>query len=205
MKNKGKKLIIMGLLLILAAFFLASYNLYDQWRAQMSSRQAMELLEQWIPEEIPQQPESGGKTKVPGYVLNPEMEMPVKTVNGVDYIGVLRIPKLGLELPVISKWSYPNMKIAPSRYDGSAYTGDLIIAGHNYVSHFGNLETLSAGDAVIFTDMDGNTFTYRVADMEILPATAVEEMEGGDWDLTLFTCTIGGQSRVTVRCEATNV
>jgi sortase A len=25
-------------------------------------------------------------------------------------------------------------------------------------------------------------------------------MESGDWDLTLFTCTTGGQSRITVRC-----
>ncbi len=29
----------------------------------------------------------------------------------------------------------------------------------------------------------------------------VEEMITGDWDLTLFTCTLGGQTRVTVRCQ----
>jgi sortase A len=29
----------------------------------------------------------------------------------------------------------------------------------------------------------------------------VEEMESDEWDLTLFTCTIGGKSRVTIRCE----
>ncbi len=28
----------------------------------------------------------------------------------------------------------------------------------------------------------------------------VEEMENGDWDLTLFTCAWGGRSRVAVRC-----
>jgi sortase A len=36
--------------------------------------------------------------------------------------------------------------------------------------------------------------------MEILSPFAVEEMTSGDWDMTLFTCTVGGQSRVTVRC-----
>ena len=34
-----------------------------------------------------------------------------------------------------------------------------------------------------------------------LPGTAIQEMEAGDWDLTLFTCDAGGTARVTVRCE----
>ena len=38
-------------------------------------------------------------------------------------------------------------------------------------------------------------------EIERLRPTAVKEMTSGDWDLTLFTCTVGGQSRVTVRCE----
>jgi len=40
-----------------------------------------------------------------------------------------------------------------------------------------------------------------VAAREVLLPTAVEEMTAGEWDLTLFTCTLGGRSRVTVRCE----
>ena len=53
---------------------------------------------------------------------------------------------------------------------------------------------------MIFTDVDGNIFRYTVADLEQLEGTDVKEMEAGDWDLTLFTCTLGGQYRVTVRC-----
>ena len=49
--------------------------------------------------------------------------------------------------------------------------------------------------------MDGNVFRYEVVELETLMPTAIEEMTSGDWDLTLFTCTIGGGSRVTVRCE----
>lgn len=44
---------------------------------------------------------------LPDYMLCPDMEMPVKTIEGVDYIGILTIPALELELPVISEWSYP--------------------------------------------------------------------------------------------------
>ena len=75
----------------------------------------------------------------------------------------------------------------------------MIICAHNYVTHFGRLRNLLPGDQVIFTDIDGDEFYYTVAEMDTLPGTAVEEMESGDWDLTLFTCTMGGQSRVTVR------
>ncbi|MGN0969549.1 MAG: sortase, partial [Evtepia sp.] len=56
---------------------------------------------------------------------------------------------------------------------------------------------------VLFTDADGNQFRYTVAQVETLAKTAVEEMAAGDWDLTLFTCTLGGQTRVTVRCVET--
>ena len=53
---------------------------------------------------------------------------------------------------------------------------------------------------MIFTDTDGNIFNYTVSELEQLNPTDVREMISGDWDLTLFTCTLGGQYRVTVRC-----
>ena len=194
MKHKGKGLIFTGLLLIAAALFLTGYNLFDQMRAQRSAAQAAAQLAERLPQTT--------QTDVPDYLLTPEMEMPVETIDGVDYVGVLRIPALALELPVINQWSYPLLKIAPCRYSGSAYQNNLVLCAHNYASHFGNLKNLHIGDAVTFTDMDGNLFTYQVAELETLPPQATEEMENGDWDLTLFTCTVGGQSRVTVRCTA---
>lgn len=78
---------------------------------------------------------------------------------------------------------------------------NMVIAGHNYSSHFGNLKNLSQGDTVIFTDVDGNRFHYRVIELETLVPDAVDDLTSGGWDLTLFTCTIGGRSRVTVRCS----
>ena len=79
-----------------------------------------------------------------------------------------------------------------------------MLAGHNYPAHFGLLSRLREGDAVRFTDMDGNVFSYQVTGQERLSPTAVEAMTAGeDWDLTLFTCTLDGQTRVTVRCTLT--
>ena len=51
-----------------------------------------------------------------------------------------------------------------------------------------------------FTDVEGNVLSYTVAETELLDGSDVEAMEAGDWDLTLFTCTVGGKTRVTVRC-----
>ena len=60
------------------------------------------------------------------------------------------------------------------------------------------------GDEITFTDVDGNMFGYEVIELETLSPFAIEEMTGGNWDLTLFTCTVGGQYRVTVRCVLAN-
>ena len=201
-KRKGTWLMTGGLLLIAAALLLTCYNLWDERRAAAS---AGEILLELEPETVrPEVPEAGGEVEIPDYILDPGREMPAVEVRGDPYIGVLELPALGLELPVLSRWSYPALKEAPCRYTGSAYQGDLIIAGHNYRSHFGGLKNLTPGDTVRFRDVDGNVFAYTVAEVETLDKYAVAEMEAGDWDLTLFTCTYGGAARVTVRCTADN-
>ena len=191
-----------GLLLIAAALALAAYNVIDAQRAARSAAQALEALSQTTAVSAAE-PEEASADNAPAYLADPEMPMPTVSFDGNDYIGRVDIPSLGLSLPVISEWSYPRLKIAPCRYTGSAYLDNLIIAAHNYSSHFGNLNRLNTGDTVMFTDVDGNQFTYAVSLIEDLPGTAIEEMQAGEWDLTLFTCTLGGRSRVTVRCERT--
>jgi len=141
------------------------------------------------------------EVEIPDYILNPDMKMPVVRHDGQDYIGILEIPAIDLKIPVISEWNYPRLRIAPCRYAGSAYTGNLVISAHNYATHFGGLKKLYEGAAVIFTDADGNRFNYRVGGIETLGPRAVEEMVDSGWDLSLFTCTPGGSYRVTVRCE----
>lgn len=200
-KRKGKIPILLGLLLLAAALFLTAANLYEGLQAEQASDGAADRLEERMPEKGQEKGKGQEETEIPDYVLNPEMEMPEEEVDGVPYIGMLRIPALTLELPVISGWSYPNLRIAPCRYGGSAYQDDLVIAAHNYLCHFGTLQNLQQGDAVTFTDVDGNIFSYEVAVIEVLEPTAIEEMLSGEYDLTLFTCTLGGASRVTVRCD----
>lgn len=215
MKRKGSLLMGLGAALILAAAILAAFNMLEARQAQQASEQVVQVLVRQItpPETIPEetqpaetQPEDAQEPEIPevtlpDYLRFPGMEMPVVNVDGRDYVATLAIPTLELELPVISEWSYPALKKSPCRYQGSAYTGDLILMAHNYDSHFGRLKNLRPGDRVAVTDMDGNEFSYQVVELEELPGNAIEDMAAGEWDLTLFTCTYGGRSRVTVRCE----
>ena len=193
--NRGTVWINAGLLLIAAALFLSVYNEWESHEARDSARQVIAQLCDALPTE------AGEPTTLPDV----RREMPVKTINGRDYIGVLSIPSLELELPVISQWDYPALKVAPCRYSGSLYQDNLIICAHNYASHFGKLKELQPGDIVLFTDMDEHVVTFQVVERETLNPMDTEGMEAGDWDLTLFTCTIDGQTRVTIRLERVEV
>ena len=195
MRNKaGTVLMALGTALLIAALSLFLWN-------QREARRAAAAAEEILPHLIEQIEPAGA---APTLEEEPQSrDMTAVEIDGYEYIGYLSIPVLGLELPVMSEWDYTRLKTAPCRYTGSVFTGDLVIAAHNYVRHFGSLKTLSAGDAVYFTDMDGSVFTYEVSALEILSPTAIEEMTAGEYDLTLFTCTYGGKSRVTVRCDRT--
>ena len=127
--------------------------------------------------------------------------MTEKEIDGQYYIGYLSIPILELELPVISEWSYPRLRIAPCRHFGSTKTDDLVIAAHNYESHFGKLKQLKTGDLLTFTDMDGEKILYEVQVIDVLQPTAVDAVKNSDFDLVLYTCTYGGGSRVVVFCN----
>lgn len=192
---------ILGTLCLLAAAALfLSNNLEDQ----AAGKQAKSLIDEIhyvtpTTEALEDTLNKGVEQTIPDYILNPDMEMPTIEIDGNLYIGTLFFPALDLELPVMSSWSYPGLKIAPCLYSGSIYKKDAVIAAHNYVSHFGRLSELSQGEVAYFTDVDGNLFHYEIIIQEVLLPTAIEEMKESNADLTLFTCTIGGASRFTTR------
>lgn len=203
MKSKrrgGTVLIAIGLLLIAAALLITGKNLIDERKAGEAANHVLTILKEEIPAADASENPRLEQSEPPDYILNPDMEMPVVEIEGNNYIGILDIPSLELSLPVISEWNYPSLRLSPCRYSGSAYAGNFTIAGHNYSTHFGSLKNLQAGDLIRFTDVKGRSFLYQVQTIETLEPTAIEDMLSDEWDLTLFTCTSGGQARVTVRC-----
>ena len=173
-------------------------------REAASAGQVSQVVLHEIVEQIPEEPDEEviRLDLIPPELLKPEdFRMTEVEINGYGYIGYLSIPTLKLELPIMADWDYGRLQIAPCRYAGTLRGNDLVLMAHNYASHFGRISELSAGDRVIFTDMDGVSTVYIVVGRDVLDPGAVEEMTAGHYDLTLFTCTYGGASRVTVYCD----
>ncbi len=129
-------------------------------------------------------------------------DMPTVEIGGYQYIGYLTIPEIDRELPIMSDWSDEKLTVSPCRYYGSIETENMVLAAHNYPGFFGHLKELSVGAELSFNGADGQTVRYVVAEICILPPSAVEEMVSGEYPLTLFTCTEDEKDRLTVRCEA---
>ena len=200
---------VLGAALVFGALLLSRSNQREDTAAREAVMDVMPQLVQQIRENT-----ASEETVSEAYTIpEPELQIPVELlteedkemteveINGNQYIGFLSIPVLGLELPIMSSWSYPKLNIAPCRYTGSGRGEDLVLMAHNYSSHFGKLSQLDLGDMVEFTDMDGVITRYEVVGKDVLDPAAVEEMTSGDFDLTLFTCTYGGGSRVTAYCN----
>lgn len=205
MKRKlGTVLMIFGAVLVILALSLFLSNQREQTQAQESVERVLPQLREQIREHLSTKSasDSDAAVEIPQELLTPQdLEMTEVEIGGYGYIGFLSIPALNLELPVMSGWDETRLKIAPCRYSGTLRGEDLVIMAHNYTTHFGRLRSLSEGDSVAFTDMAGNVTQFQVVGVDILAATAVEEMTAGDFDLTLFTCTYNGQNRVAVYCD----
>lgn len=190
-KVVGVGCIVLGLICLLISLGFIGYNSYDAKRGEEASRVLLENIQTHMQET---QPES-----IPDRTSDQMLTVPV---GEYESIGILSIPVLELELPVLTDWSYEKLKDAPCHYFGSYHASDFVIAAHNYPSHFGRLSQMQPGDLVIFTDVTGGVYGYEVVLLETLPPTATEEMITSGFDLSLYTCTPGGSNRVTLRCKA---
>ena len=134
----------------------------------------------------------------------PALDMPTVHSGAYDYIGYLDFPGYGLTMPVAATWSFPALEISPCRHTGSVYNDNLVVAGHNYNTHFGVLFELQLGDIVTFTDVDGNAFTYTVRELTSVSPDDSDAVMNRGYALTLYTCNWDTTERVTVFCERTN-
>ena len=189
-------LIVVGVLLILGAAGLLLFNRQEADEAASVSAKVLPQISQFV--------EAARETAtIPPLETDPHApkpEMPVAEIDGRLYVGVLSIPSINYEVPVLSECSLELLRLGACRFHGSTYSNDLVLCAHNYYGLYRSLSGLHEGDQVFFTDMDGLTWSYEVADLETLGSTMVSEMIHSDYDLTFFTCTYGGQARLTLRC-----
>lgn len=136
------------------------------------------------------------------------------TMNGYRVIGIVKIPKIEIEYPILDIDTYnpeetkEPMKIAIVKYWGGNVNdyGNLSIAGHNNYdgTMFGKTKKLEIGDIVELTDLNDNTVQYQIYDKFVTDPNDITILATEDEtirEVTLITCTNGNKSRLILKAK----
>lgn len=126
----------------------------------------------------------------------------------VEYtpIAKLQVEKIGLEISVLSEWSYELLDISVNKFSGPEpnEAGNFIIIGHNYSNgeHFGKLDLIQAGDLIDLTDLSGRKIIYEVYEILVIKPDEVEKLKTVDIrTLTLITCDTNRDLRLVIKSK----
>ena len=180
MKKFSTLLVIFGIVLVLGATTSLLGEHYKDYRAKVSSGVILEELKN---------------------IESSDTNTNIAMIDGYGFIGVITIPSIDLELPIMDKFDYVRLEKAPTLYYGSLENNDAVICAHSYKSHFGSLFKLKEHDLIMIKDMSGKEYQYEVVLIEELKGTNINMMLDNAFDLTLFTCTPDGSGRITIRCN----
>lgn len=202
-RGVGLALVVLGVVMVMSALLLIT--MFEKREAAAGYNSDM-LMQEFIRNE-------NAAPAVPAVSVEPEAEpedgeesLPVPEMATEDYyglamLGVIRVPDCGIELPVLDNWTMATLDYGPCRYDGNVHSGDLVIMGHNYTTHFKPLKKVEVGAAVEFESVDGTVWYYTVDSIDSVhrdePAKLYSEHE-----LILFTCEEYGVYRFVARCSA---
>ena len=126
-----------------------------------------------------------------------------------DTVGIIKIPKINLTYPILSKTTDALMRVAPCKFHGANpnEVGNLCIIAHNYRRKgvfFSDLESLVIGDIVEIQDLSQRIIKYEVYDIHTVLPDNVEDTTqktNGRKEVTLITCTDDSQQRIIIRCK----
>lgn len=136
-----------------------------------------------------------------------EREEPEKQyLEGYEIAGTIRIPKTGIEYPVLSKVTKKSLETSVAILYGPGVNvpGNTVIVGHNYRNKrfFSNNDKLANGDEIILTDVYGETVTYIIYNMYYTSPDDAEYMlrnvEEGVREVSLSTCNDDSSQRLII-------
>lgn len=123
-------------------------------------------------------------------------------------IGLISIPKIGLNYPILNKTTEELLKISPTRFWGKDpnEVGNLCIAGHNYRNNlfFSKVPQLQKGDIIEIKDLLGNIVQYSIYDKYIVrpeDTSSTSQYTDGKKEVTLITCTNDSVDRIIVKAR----
>ena len=123
---------------------------------------------------------------------------------GFKVIGIIKIPVIDLEYPILEQTTDEAMKVSISKYWGGDINsyGNVSLAGHNNkitLTMFGKNKNLKNGDSIFLTDLTGTTIEYKIYDTFITDPDDVSILRTTDEsvrEVTLITCTNGRANRL---------
>ena len=127
-------------------------------------------------------------------------EMPILSIEGTDFIGVLEIPDFDTALPVCAEWNAPYKY--PCRFSGNIYDRTIQIGATTQKGQLDYYRDISVGDNVYFTDMEGNRYAYVISDMRYVKKADRETLEKVNADLTLFVKNLYSLEYIIIYCDA---
>lgn len=130
---------------------------------------------------------------------------------GYNIAGIIKIPKINIEYPIIEKTSNEAMALSITKFWGNNVNdiGNFTMAGHNYFdgTMFSNTNKLTIGDIIEMIDLQGNTIEYKVFDKYTTDPNDVECVKGIDEntrEITLITCINGRSNRLIIKARENN-
>ena len=125
-------------------------------------------------------------------------------LEGFKVIGLIKIPAIDLEYPILEQTTDEAMKVSISKYWGGDINsyGNVSLAGHNNkitLTMFGKNKNLKNGDSIFLTDLTGTTIEYKIYDTFITDPDDVSILRTTDKsvrEVTLITCTNGRANRL---------
>lgn len=127
---------------------------------------------------------------------------------GYNVVGIITIPKLEIEYPIIDETNEKAMKVSITKFWGNNVNdiGNFTMAGHNYIdgTMFGETKKLNIGDLIAMTDLSGKKIEYRIFDKYVIDPNDVEcvnSVEGNTREITLITCTNGRNNRLIIKAR----
>ena len=196
-KRKNKSwFILIGSLLFLTGVGFISYDYFSNKQIDNKEEQALEEFYN-IEEDI-----------IEDTTIEPQKVEEVK--EQINYIAVLKIPKIGLERGLVDPNSYlNNVNYNLEFIKGSSMpdqeNGNVIIAGHSgsaRISYFRKLDQLVIGDKASL-NYKGKVYNYKIVDIYDIDKTETAEIirEKNKSTLTLITCRHNTKKQIVVIAE----
>ena len=189
-RNSKKSLYVIGSLLILSSISIMVYKHFNE--RQINKLEEISIQEYY--EEVKDEFEQIEENKE---IKDNSKEEIKKNQNVVNYIAVLRIPKINLKRGLVNKDSkYNDIKYNIMIHDKSTYPdeigGNVILlahSGNSNISYFKNLYKLELDD-IIYLDYNNNTYKYKIINIYDIEKNgkALIKKDTKNSTITLITC-----------------